>query len=448
MAIQDASGTWWNLVLPGRADIGWFDPAPGSSSETDAAITSAEAALSAGGGGALHFPGSGWTFTSQRKPTAGVHWNFDGQLNSTLLTNEWGTLRSYSAENFTLDGPHVGTRQIARHLNVNVVGSGTDLSATGDNAFEVTIQKNNWRNPALAASGEFAGVVVNARQGGPSTGIQNSLSGFGADVGTVTGAGFCAQWEGVTTQFGLIADGTPIVARQVFQYGIINSRTGTRIGAYHQAVTGTMEVGTYYRSESGAAWGDIIRSSVGSVGGWMQFKVSDLGLLTWRQADDNAKTITARGDNLGAFVIENYAGDDLAKIDQTGFFSTRGNIGIRAEATGNSTSYLDFYSDSSGSYTTRLSRSSGANGVFKISQIGSGALQIAQDGTGALEFYSNGGIKFNGQAVSYLSHGNTASRPTGLGNTINIGFRYFDQTLGKPIFWNGTGWIDAAGTSV
>ena len=31
---------------------------------------------------------------------------------------------------------------------------------------------------------------------------------------------------------------------------------------------------------------------------------------------------------------------------------------------------------------------------------------------------------------------------------LYIGTRCFDVTLGKPIWWNGTNWIDSTGTSV
>lgn len=40
--------------------------------------------------------------------------------------------------------------------------------------------------------------------------------------------------------------------------------------------------------------------------------------------------------------------------------------------------------------------------------------------------------------------GVTSSRPI----NINIGFEYFDTTLNKPIWWNGTKWIDSEGNNV
>ena len=39
----------------------------------------------------------------------------------------------------------------------------------------------------------------------------------------------------------------------------------------------------------------------------------------------------------------------------------------------------------------------------------------------------------------------TANRPT---SNMWIGMPYFDTTLGIPIWWDGTNWIDAAGNTV
>lgn len=40
-------------------------------------------------------------------------------------------------------------------------------------------------------------------------------------------------------------------------------------------------------------------------------------------------------------------------------------------------------------------------------------------------------------------NGTTTSRPT----TSILGQYYFDTTINRPIWWNGTGWIKADGTS-
>lgn len=48
-------------------------------------------------------------------------------------------------------------------------------------------------------------------------------------------------------------------------------------------------------------------------------------------------------------------------------------------------------------------------------------------------------------------HGSTAARPTAAQLAVlpggGIGWSMLDQTIGKPIWWNGSGWIDAAGVA-
>ena len=48
--------------------------------------------------------------------------------------------------------------------------------------------------------------------------------------------------------------------------------------------------------------------------------------------------------------------------------------------------------------------------------------------------------------VSIARSGDTASRPTS--GLRFVGMFYFDTTIGKPIYWNGTAWVDSAGTVV
>ncbi|QEP53230.1 putative tail fiber protein [Acinetobacter phage BS46] len=40
--------------------------------------------------------------------------------------------------------------------------------------------------------------------------------------------------------------------------------------------------------------------------------------------------------------------------------------------------------------------------------------------------------------------GTTAQRPAG----VTTGYQFFDTTLGKPIYWNGSSWVDSTGASV
>jgi hypothetical protein len=53
------------------------------------------------------------------------------------------------------------------------------------------------------------------------------------------------------------------------------------------------------------------------------------------------------------------------------------------------------------------------------------------------------------QALIIPDAGLTADRP--ISTTfikLQIGQQYFDTTIGRPIWWNGTNWINAAGTVV
>jgi hypothetical protein len=53
------------------------------------------------------------------------------------------------------------------------------------------------------------------------------------------------------------------------------------------------------------------------------------------------------------------------------------------------------------------------------------------------------------QALTIPDSGVTADRP--ISTTLiklQIGQYYFDTTIGRPIWWNGTNWINAAGTIV
>ena len=52
------------------------------------------------------------------------------------------------------------------------------------------------------------------------------------------------------------------------------------------------------------------------------------------------------------------------------------------------------------------------------------------------------------QAITQLStpsSGTTALRPS---TSLLVGQQYFDTTLGIPIWWNGTNWVNASGTVV
>ena len=49
------------------------------------------------------------------------------------------------------------------------------------------------------------------------------------------------------------------------------------------------------------------------------------------------------------------------------------------------------------------------------------------------------------QATATPDYGTTVNRPV---NKLQIGQMYFDTTLGIPIWWSGTKWVNASGTVV
>ena len=67
---------------------------------------------------------------------------------------------------------------------------------------------------------------------------------------------------------------------------------------------------------------------------------------------------------------------------------------------------------------------------------------VFADKIGAYKMATSGnlkGAKYRGQLT-----GASDSRPTG----IAVGFQYFDTTMNKPIWWNGSAWVDATGATV
>jgi hypothetical protein len=50
--------------------------------------------------------------------------------------------------------------------------------------------------------------------------------------------------------------------------------------------------------------------------------------------------------------------------------------------------------------------------------------------------------------IPLVLNGTTANRPVIPAGSLRIGISYFDTTLGKPIWWNGTVWVDATGATV
>ena len=82
---------------------------------------------------------------------------------------------------------------------------------------------------------------------------------------------------------------------------------------------------------------------------------------------------------------------------------------------------------------------------------GSGAVKITQtDATGITSSLSY--IQYGSSSIWKDLNGFTPAKSVGDTRPIltadDKGFQFFDETLGKPIYWNGSAWVDATGTPV
>lgn len=62
----------------------------------------------------------------------------------------------------------------------------------------------------------------------------------------------------------------------------------------------------------------------------------------------------------------------------------------------------------------------------------------------ALRLYFNQIDNFS-QAIALPDYGTTTQRPT---TNLQVGQQFFDTTLGYPIWWKGSVWVNASGTTV
>lgn len=88
------------------------------------------------------------------------------------------------------------------------------------------------------------------------------------------------------------------------------------------------------------------------------------------------------------------------------------------------------------------------SGLWNGGHIKTPAFAMFEDGTGRLRVKYGGAAptsSTDGVILVQASIGTTEQRPTS-GNYV--GRPYFDTTSGKPIWWNGSAWVDAAGAAV
>ena len=65
------------------------------------------------------------------------------------------------------------------------------------------------------------------------------------------------------------------------------------------------------------------------------------------------------------------------------------------------------------------------------------------------KFMDDRGFESSGTAGVTLKHRGTTAERKAFGMYAGLkGFDYYDTDLNKPIWWNGTAWVDASGTKV
>lgn len=82
------------------------------------------------------------------------------------------------------------------------------------------------------------------------------------------------------------------------------------------------------------------------------------------------------------------------------------------------------------------------NAEYSINSYGSSWYSTYEKHVVSYSLQTDNRIEYDPNKDSYNNYGDSNSRPS----RPNIGFQYFDTTLGKPLFWNGEYWVDAIGT--
>ena len=79
---------------------------------------------------------------------------------------------------------------------------------------------------------------------------------------------------------------------------------------------------------------------------------------------------------------------------------------------------------------------------------GSNSVTLYLDNNNDLRIGVTGKPNTEGAKIMYNNGGNTGSRPSLTNHWRDVGQIYFDTTLNKPIWWNGTKWVDSNGVGV
>ncbi|HET6914805.1 MAG TPA: hypothetical protein VFH56_01820, partial [Acidimicrobiales bacterium] len=162
-----------------------------------------------------------------------------------------------------------------------------------------------------------------------------------------------------------------------------------------------------------------------------------------------------------SFLLTDTVGRTLATIGGAGRqWDFKGQLFIDGNEIGGSTALTVGNNSTAGDAQINLNPTSAAQATLRFSSGGASKWQFYTGAVGAsmyLRDLVNGvmtmevvpaagvGAKARFSGVVRTGSAATAGRPTGLNGSTDVGSQFFDTTLGKPIWWNGTGWVDATG---
>lgn len=175
------------------------------------------------------------------------------------------------------------------------------------------------------------------------------------------------------------------------------------------------------------------------------FTVVEVASPTASQGDESEATIALMRE-----VDSESGGAEFMDIYNNGYTDSR-QMGIRVQTRGGTLRdfVLDFFDGANRKEALRIKpdRTQIMNGtsgaVFDMQSNGN---MVYYAPTGDFYIYLDVGQVFiNDLRVKLHRSGTTAQRPT---TGKFVGMEYYDTSLNKPVYWNGTAWKDAMGTTV
>lgn len=386
---------------------------------------------------------------------------------ATVTTTQDGTAVGYHAAVPGDSGTAVGSGATASSAGVAVGTSAT----TGTNNGSIAIGKSS---SVTGAEGSAIGWNATAAQTGVSLGRSSSSGTSGTAIGhtAVSGANSVAVGASATTGTipGAVAVGTgaAVSAADGVAVGRLaaSGLSGVAVGRSASAATSGSAVGYLaVAGESSTALGasatTTTMTNATAIGASASVTATE-GTAVGRSSTAGT-TASALGRAATASGTNSVAVGGLATASGTGGVA----VGHQAQATtlsnGVALGKEAVTAHSSGvalgyqSVTTAGAQVAIGARHVEVKEIAADPAAPAAD-TARWYFKDNGAgltqlaVRFNTGAVQVLASEagarplpalTTAARPTGMAAGATI----FDTTLGKPVWWNGTGWVDSAGAA-